>query len=91
MATKDANWYYQPSTGKVFQGKATGWDDRIGLHHSEADARAALDRVPSAIKPLMIGTSRTIGIRTNPEAPARCSGEMKTCPQGNNPWGPSAL
>ncbi len=45
MATKDANWYYQPSTGKVFQGKATGWDDRMGPYDSEADARAALDRV----------------------------------------------
>ncbi|MEJ5920219.1 SPOR domain-containing protein [Corynebacterium sp. H78] len=41
----DNSWYYRPSTGEVFKGKATGWDDRMGPYDSEAEARAAMERV----------------------------------------------
>lgn len=38
-------WYYKPSTGEVFQGKKSGWDDRMGPYDSEAEAQAAMKRV----------------------------------------------
>ena len=45
MAGDDKDWYYTPSTGEVTCGKKSGWDDRMGPYASEAEARAAMDRV----------------------------------------------
>ncbi|APT91022.1 hypothetical protein CSPHI_08210 [Corynebacterium sphenisci DSM 44792] len=38
-------WYYLLSTGEVVRGKLHGWDDRMGPYDTEAEARAALERV----------------------------------------------
>ncbi|MBV7295813.1 SPOR domain-containing protein [Corynebacterium sp. TAE3-ERU12] len=38
-------WYYDPSTGDVFQGKQKGWNDRMGPYDTEKEARHAMDRV----------------------------------------------
>ncbi|MFW9253672.1 SPOR domain-containing protein [Corynebacterium amycolatum] len=45
MSDNSSKWYYQPSTGTVFQGKKTGWDDRMGPYDSEEEARAAMEKV----------------------------------------------
>lgn len=45
MSNNETKWYYKPSTGEVFQGKKTGWDDRMGPYDSEAEARAAMRKV----------------------------------------------
>lgn len=31
MATEDNQWYFDPSTGAVSQGKESGWENRMGL------------------------------------------------------------
>lgn len=45
MADENNQWYYAPSTGEVTKGKQTGWDDRMGPYASEAEARAAMEKV----------------------------------------------
>lgn len=45
MSDSNADWYYQPSTGEVFQGKKAHWNDRMGPYTSEAEARAAMKLV----------------------------------------------
>ena len=50
MSDNSSKWYYQPSTGTVFQGKKTGWDDRMGPYDSEEEARAAMEKSPSATR-----------------------------------------
>lgn len=43
MATEDNQWYFDPSTGAVSQGKQSGWENRMGPYESESEARAALN------------------------------------------------
>ncbi|MBZ8178460.1 hypothetical protein GP475_08145 [Corynebacterium poyangense] len=42
MCNDDTQWFYDPSTGEVSQGKEKGWDNRMGPYSSEAEARQAL-------------------------------------------------
>ncbi|MDU0479215.1 hypothetical protein QVA66_08170 [Staphylococcus chromogenes] len=39
----DTEWFFNPSTGQVAQGKELAWDERMGPYASEAEARAALE------------------------------------------------
>src|SRR5699024_12315148 len=41
MATEESQWYFDPSTGTVSQGKQAGWENRMGHYEPEADARRA--------------------------------------------------
>lgn len=43
MAAEENQWYFDPSTGTVSQGKQSGWENRMGPYDSEAEARAALE------------------------------------------------
>ena len=45
MADSDMKWFYDLSTGQVTQGKATGFETRMGPYDTEAEARQALGRV----------------------------------------------
>ncbi|GAB3589796.1 hypothetical protein CFAEC_09720 [Corynebacterium faecale] len=45
MADSDMKWFYDLSTGQVTQGKATGFETRMGPYDTEAEARHALERV----------------------------------------------
>ncbi|MEX3504502.1 hypothetical protein [Corynebacterium sp. LK2510] len=38
----DEQFYYNPSTGEVTQGKESGWDDRMGPYATRAEAEQAL-------------------------------------------------
>ena len=42
MAAEDSQWYFDPSTGEVSQGKQAGWEHRMGPYDSESEARSAL-------------------------------------------------
>ena len=43
MVAEDSKWFFDPSTGKVSQGKESSWNNRMGPYDSEAEARAALE------------------------------------------------
>lgn len=43
MADTDSQWYFNPSTGEVSQGKTEGFDDRMGPYASEEEARNAIN------------------------------------------------
>lgn len=45
MAESDMKWFYDLSTGVVSQGKATGFETRMGPYDTEAAARHALEIV----------------------------------------------
>ncbi len=45
MADNDVKWFYDLSTGQVTQGKATGFETRMGPYDTEAAARHALEIV----------------------------------------------
>lgn len=36
-------WYYDTKTGQVSQGKASGWDSRMGPYDTQEEAAAALE------------------------------------------------
>ncbi|MDY3126764.1 MAG: hypothetical protein SOW59_01345 [Corynebacterium sp.] len=42
MADSDSQWFYNPTTGGVSQGKESGWDERMGPYATEEEARNAL-------------------------------------------------
>lgn len=50
MAEADAQWFFNPTTGQVAQGKELAWDERMGPYGSEAEARAALDKAEQRTK-----------------------------------------
>lgn len=39
----DEQYYYNPSTGEVTQGKESAWDDRMGPYATSEEAEAALE------------------------------------------------
>ncbi|AKK03594.1 hypothetical protein [Corynebacterium epidermidicanis] len=43
MANDDTQWYYNPASGQVAQGKELAWDERMGPYESEEAARHALE------------------------------------------------
>ena len=43
MAAEGSQWYFDPSTGEVSQGKQAGWENRMGPYASESEARSALE------------------------------------------------
>ncbi|MCZ9308243.1 hypothetical protein ACUY3K_05990 [Corynebacterium uberis] len=43
MTSSDDKWYFQPSTGEVTQGPATGFEDRMGPYNTREEAAAALE------------------------------------------------
>lgn len=45
MADGDMKWFYDLATGQITQGKATGFETRMGPYATEAEARHALDTV----------------------------------------------
>ncbi|WJZ03232.1 hypothetical protein [Corynebacterium freiburgense] len=42
MGNSDEQWFYNPSTGEVAQGKHQSWDNRMGPYASEAEAHDAM-------------------------------------------------
>lgn len=42
MAGSQEQWYYNPSTGEVTQGKESSWDNRMGPYSSREEAQAAI-------------------------------------------------
>ncbi|ANE04468.1 hypothetical protein [Corynebacterium crudilactis] len=43
MAVEESKWFYDLSTGEVSQGKASGFENRMGPYDSEAAARKAIE------------------------------------------------
>ena len=39
----DEQFYYNPSTGEVTQGKEAAWDNRMGPYDTREEAQRALD------------------------------------------------
>ena len=37
-------WYFDTETGQAEQGKATGWENRMGPYATKAEAENALER-----------------------------------------------
>ncbi len=41
----EQKWWYDPESGEVSHGKERAWTNRMGPYDSEAEARAAMERV----------------------------------------------
>lgn len=39
VTNADDQWFYDPTTGSVSQGKDQAWEDRMGPYATEAEAR----------------------------------------------------
>ncbi|AIK88449.1 hypothetical protein [Corynebacterium glutamicum] len=42
MAKEDLKWFYDLATGKVFQGKVSGFETRMGPYDTEEEAHYAI-------------------------------------------------
>lgn len=42
VTNTDDQWFYDPTTGSVSQGKDQAWKDRMGPYATEAEARDAM-------------------------------------------------
>ena len=43
MADVENQWFYDPSTGEVSQGKTSGWENRMGPYNSREEAEHAIE------------------------------------------------
>ncbi|MDO5031321.1 hypothetical protein [Corynebacterium sp.] len=43
MSNPDEQWFYDPATGEVSQGKKSGWQNRMGPYASREEAAHAIE------------------------------------------------